>query len=296
MKLRSNRTYILPTRYGVIFGIVILIEFMVSITFGHPFAYLITFISSSIIFMSAIYTNSSFQSISTLPIQEDLVEVSQNVIFRLPLELSDKFENKSFRVCDDQTQIYRDEIVTFDKAYVDIYIGEQMRGVHHINRVKLSTTFPFGLFRAWRYFDIDRKLYIYPKLINSNELMSVMQSNHSSNESVDKVGQNNEDFLEHKKALETDSWRHIDWKAYASGKGLLSKVYTSHCDNAYRVDLYKGSSEEQISTATSLLFKYYNESKGIEFYVDDQLLFSGSDQDTLKQSIKFLCLFNRNIA
>lgn len=96
-------------------------------------------------------------------------------------------------------------------------------GVKSIPRVKLSTRFPLGLFYAWMYWDFREGLYIYPKPEGKPippERNSVEDGEHEGQK-----GGIGTDFREHKLFQKGDSFRHVDWKAFARLRPLMTKKF-----------------------------------------------------------------------
>ena len=89
--------------------------------------------------------------------------------------------------------------------------------------------------------------------------------------------QNNDEYQEHRKANNSDSWKHIDWKAYSRGMGLLTKIYADSASMSFSIIIDNETSEKQLQEVTSLLVDAYSKN------VSTRLL-HGNDEISLGES------------
>ena len=115
--------------------------------------------------------------------------------------------------------------------YFDFTTGSW--GKKRLQKLKVSTRYPFGFFYVWRYFEIPTEYFIFPKPSGDRDLES---SQHEGlNEGIHRQ-LNGDDFSEHKKYVFGDSQKHIDWKAYARGRPLLTKKFEEGQRQTYWID------------------------------------------------------------
>ena len=84
--------------------------------------------------------------------------------------------------------------------------------------------YPLGLFRCWTHLDLKVKALVYPTPIHAGPLPQDMLS---SREGTSVTTDGGEDFIGLKNYQHGHSLKHIAWKQYARGQGLLLKEY---CD------------------------------------------------------------------
>jgi uncharacterized protein (DUF58 family) len=292
MKLGSNKTYILPTRYGAVFFPIVLIEFVVSITFGHPFAYFITFSTVSIIILSAFYTNSSFNHISIGFLESDLVESETSSMVQFKVKIGEDFVRKEVSIEGSSNSKVFLQTISKDKDHLSVNLEFPKRGVYYVERLKISSTFPFGLFYAWKYYDINLNFYCYPKIIDIEDTSSIQSFEQSDIQSLSTSGSNNDDFFEHKKALDGDSWKHIDWKAYSRGMGLLSKVYNENQSISHNLKINSSASEDEIQRLSSSLYFLYKKNISSKLIIDDEVISSGEGRGHLDNCLRAVSRIN----
>lgn len=104
-------------------------------------------------------------------------------------------------------------------------------GLKSVKKIKVSGRYPFGFFYTWRTFDFPVDYAIYPKPEGEQTLQAVDDRGSGEGHRVQLGGH---DFSEHKKYIQGDSQKHIDWKAYARGRPLLTKKF----DDGHRETLW----------------------------------------------------------
>jgi uncharacterized protein (DUF58 family) len=97
------------------------------------------------------------------------------------------------------------------------------RGVWAIERVRLATAQPFGLFRAWTWVYAPLQLLVYPRPYGALPMPSA-PGRKPGTHSEGSAGA--DEWLTLRPFREGDSPRQVDWKAYAREAPLLVKEYS----------------------------------------------------------------------
>jgi uncharacterized protein (DUF58 family) len=106
---------------------------------------------------------------------------------------------------------------------VHIQIKTTQRGFMPLGRLKISTCFPLGLFRAWSYLETGQTCVVYPKPAGNMPLPPKMIEQFEA-EQGNQVG--TDDFIGFRKYHPGDSIRNIAWKALAREQGPLVKRFS----------------------------------------------------------------------
>ena len=240
---RENKIYILPTMFGYYFLLLVFILFMISLTYGHSLAFTATFLFLSLIMSSAAITNFNLRGIdlerfvsSENERNHFLLRLLNSSKTRVDLDLklrSGVIQGASIPIFKSQDEL----TITWDYSAL-------ARGPYLIREMILSTTYPVGLFYAWKKFIISFEFVVPPKpkdffdghypFYDHNESQSEGES------SMLKYKKGEEEFYEHRKHEEGDTWRLIDWKAYARTNQLFNKIQHSEDQARYlEFDYYK---------------------------------------------------------
>ncbi len=116
------------------------------------------------------------------------------------------------------------DLPAFGKHRVDLPVATASRGVVTIDRLKVSTAHPFGLFRAWSWVHTPLEMIVYPRPQGSLPMPS--DSGRKSGRRAMGISGADE-WYGLRPFRDGDSPRQVDWKAYARGAPLLVKEYSS---------------------------------------------------------------------
>lgn len=158
----------------------------------------------------------------------------------------------------------RGEVETFS-----IPLAPLKRGEYFVERLTLSSAFPFGLFRAWKYWYLDSHFIVFPRPSeNTPSFPQARSHKQSRGDHKGKQELGSEEFSGHIEYQEGMPLRSIDWKAYSRGKGILLKQFVEENDLQYVLDLddFKGDLEDRISQMTRLIEEA--EKQGVTFSLD----------------------------
>ncbi len=230
---KQNRIYIIPTRFGFYFLLSVLILFIISLTYAHPLALISTFFFLSLIIISAVFTHFNIKD----------VELNKCIIHPLILNeikfsISNHSKSKKYDI-----KITMGKDKKFFSNITDIDVRENKyimckynlaRGKYKLNRVYINTTYPFGIFYAWKFYNVDKSFYVYPKERGNISLPTLIDDDYyrekDSGNVSSKIG--NEDFIGHRNYQRGDSWHLVDWKAYARYDQLLYKIFSNYSFDA----------------------------------------------------------------
>ncbi|NTS75478.1 DUF58 domain-containing protein [Catenovulum sp. SM1970] len=118
------------------------------------------------------------------------------------------------------------EEINKEHALFNIDLYPQQRGEFKLDRFRIESSAPLGLFKVWSLVDFDLTVLVYP------EPMPCPQYLHGTGlqgDGLGKKGQNKasaDDFSELKSYQKGDSLKHVAWKQLAQGKGWLTKSFS----------------------------------------------------------------------
>lgn len=224
----KERIFIVPTRFGFMYGMGIIVTLSAGVIYANNLVFLLCFFLVALVLIAMYQTNSNLKGIQVDKIVLNLTEAKRKGFGKIWLkgtssenknqvkfELNHKGKNKIDFVI---SQIKRQGLTIDSFSFVEF-----TRGKKNIQKVKLSTVFPFGLFYAWRIMDVTHEYYIFPEQSGRRELPNLANSGDSLESLMGKKG---DDFTQHLKYQPGHSQKHIDWKAFAKGRPLLIKEFS----------------------------------------------------------------------
>ena len=125
------------------------------------------------------------------------------------------------------------------------------RGEYKIEKLDLTSCYPLGFVRASKTFVSNQSYLVYPKPAGNSQL-PINQSRLVNNTVQQGVGQG-DDFAGVRDYVPGESQRHIDWKAVARGRPLMTKEFAAENKGAVCLDFSEldfADVEEKLSQLT----------------------------------------------
>ena len=101
-------------------------------------------------------------------------------------------------------------------------LTSQRRGWLQIDRLTISTRYPFGLFRGWTVLHLPIRCLVYPR---PSERSNTPPPTQFDSRHTQDMHRGDEEFAGLRSFHPGDSPRRIAWKAYAREQGLMVKQY-----------------------------------------------------------------------
>jgi len=231
--LHRRRVYILPTRQGLVFAVLLFAMLLGSINYNNNLGYILTFLLASMtvvsIFMTylnilylrvgpAVISPVFAARLSSISVQLD----NQGYSGRYAIEYY--LPNQKSTICD---------IAENGKSTIQLQVNYHRRGVHPLPRFILATTYPLGLFRAWSIVELQQSVLVYPKPGNDRVLPQLSAGGKAGEQ---RFSRGDDDFEGLRNYQVGDSFYRVHWKSAARHHVLQTKQYTGNNNNEYWID------------------------------------------------------------
>jgi len=220
----------------LIYFLGIIIALMAGAIYTNNLAFLLCFFLVAIILAGMQQTNSNLKGIQIETFKFPLVEEGKKGEALVWIKNNNKedrhqiiFESKHLG---DNFNFQVDRLPAQSLTPIRFSFQAGKFGKKNITKIQTSTTFPFGLFRSWRNQSVDSCIHIYPEKKGSKVLPSTYPLDHYGNQQ-----EKGDDFSEHKNYEQGDSIKNIDWKAYARGRPLMTKVFSEGANQILSLNL-----------------------------------------------------------
>lgn len=230
VKIAPRQIYILPTRYGVIYAILLLLLLIGSINYGNNLAFILTFLLAGLGVVAILHTWRNLAGLELIPGTNNPVFAGQTASFELHLKNSRNSERPNIKLHTSKQYSATTDLGSNCRDSIKLFQVSKERGILNLSRVTISTSYPLGLLRAWSYVALDTTCLVYPKPASSRPPPTSSDYDHSS--SGDK-GVGVDDFIGIRAYRVGDTPKQIHWKALASERGLQTKQFGG--DRADRV-------------------------------------------------------------
>jgi uncharacterized protein (DUF58 family) len=252
--LHNRRLYILPTRFGYLFAMMLLFLFLAAINYQNSMAFVLTFMLTSLGIISLWQTHKNLLGITVRMQIPRPVFRGEDCEFQF--ELSHQHNARRFAIgiqYQDQPPVYA-SLEPQGSAILKLKLPTSRRGEFRPAGVTLFTRYPTGLFHAWGWLRFDLPVLVYPQPGDDIRLQHSLVEQYDGQTSTSTI--EGDDFAGLREHREGESLRHISWKAYAQGKGLLTKTFQGQARPSLWIDwelLDQGSIEERLGFMAGLV-------------------------------------------
>ena len=222
--ISTRRVYILPTRAGLAFAALVFMMLLAGLNYTNSVALLITFLLAGFGMIAAHLTHRNLTGVAMRAVAGVDAFVGEHG--RLLVTLENPADTARLGLeCDVAGGVRAAvDVPAGGTARADVGLSLERRGRLAVDRITLSTRFPFGLFRAWTYVHIKADLLAWPVPRGRREAPPEASSGGNA-AAVHRVG--DEEWAGLREFRSGDSPRQVAWGAYARGRGLLVKTYQS---------------------------------------------------------------------
>jgi uncharacterized protein (DUF58 family) len=162
--LSQRRVYILPTRAGLGFGALLLVLLVGSINYSLGLGFALTFTAASCALVDMVLTYRNLAHLHLRPGRAQEVFAGEEAQFELHLVNRTGYDRYAVRIgfAGAGGERHALDVAAGAATRVVLAAPAGRRGWMDTPRVRLSTRFPLGLFRAWSYWQPDLKALVYP--------------------------------------------------------------------------------------------------------------------------------------
>ena len=224
LTLQRRRLYILPTRAGLGFAVLLALMLAAGLNYANSLALFLTFLMGGFALVAmqlchrnllgtGLYAAHAAPTFAQRPGTLQLTLTNQGTQARCRIESG--LGHESTQATSQGAQ---------GRQHLDIPVAAPKRGLVKIERLRLTTTHPFGLFRTWTWVHAPIEMLVYPRPHGSAPMPS-QRGRKSGSRSQGHAGADEWQGL--RPFRDGDSPRQVDWKAYAREAPLLVKEYSS---------------------------------------------------------------------
>ena len=222
--ISPRQVYILPTRYGLLFAILVVVILIASINSASNLGFLTGFFLASIGLVSMVLTWWNLAGLRITPLSTDPVFAGNKARFMLRLHNARKRSRPGIAVstASGETAASVTDVDASSDSTTGVMLHALRRGIFRAGRIRLSTDYPLGLFHAWCYLQTNQQCIVFPSPARAAPRLT--SPDDSGTESGD-LGRGADDFIGHRYYRDGDPLQHVDWKVAARERGLFSKLF-----------------------------------------------------------------------
>jgi uncharacterized protein (DUF58 family) len=222
--LQRRRLYILPTRTGLAYGVLLLMMLIAGLNYANSLALLMTFLLAglALVAMHSCHRNLLGLGVITLSSQDSFA--GERAALQLRLTNSTAQPRVGIELDAEGAASVMCTAPASGEAVVTLHLATPLRGRMPAGRLRIMTNWPFGLFRAWTWLHVAHEIIVYPRPAGHRPLplAAGLRGGIAPQKSAEA-----DEWATLRAFRDGDSPRQVAWKAYARGAPLLVKEYTA---------------------------------------------------------------------
>lgn len=231
--LSQQRIFILPTRYGVGFVLVLMVMLTGSVNYSLSLGFLLTFLLGSMAIVSILHAYRNLADLRVSVARAEPVFAGEIACFPVHLENPSRQGRFSVGLAREGEEQDFADVASGSDASLSLQVPAPRRGVLAAGRFTLFTRYPIGLFYAWSPVELEAACLIYPR--PDDTPLPPPAGRAETGESAAACA-GDEDFAGLRPYRPGDSPRRIAWKAAARGKSFLTKHFTGQANEEVWLD------------------------------------------------------------
>lgn len=225
LRLTARRLYILPTKAGLVFGLLLLGLLVGAMNYGVSLAYLFTFWFAGLGVVGMLHTQRNLSGLTLHALPTAPVFAGENVEFTLRVENGGRLPRHQIRIRHPQGTGQAVDIPAGGDGRIHLILPQPQRGWRRPGRFSVYSEYPLGLFRCWSVMELDWGVLVYPVPAGDTRPFPAPESNDDDGPAPRGEGA---DFAGLRGYQPGDPPRRIAWKSAArGGQNLLTKQFAS---------------------------------------------------------------------
>ena len=254
--LGRKRIFILPTKAGFFFTLLLLALLIGSINYNNNLGFLLTFLLAGTGFVSIFHTYVNLRGLEISHIDIGETFAPDPVVLTVHFRSGSRyFRNILFFQVGGPRSDSGLRLAPGLSRAVSLTGGASVRGIHPLPEIVVQTTYPLGLFRAWSTLAVQGTYAVFPEPAGAVSLLSRESSGDSDRDEGPGKRAGSDDFQGLREYIPGDAMQRIAWKASSKGTDLLTREFVTGTRRhlALRWEDVQGTDEERLSLLCAMV-------------------------------------------
>lgn len=251
LTLDRRRIYILPTKQGIAFAVLLFAMLMGSMNYNNNLGFALTFGLAGMALVCMFHCHRNLCGLIVKPGQAESVFVGQTA--KIPVQIRNPSTTHSLSirlVFEGQDHpAYHIPPNTTESLYLST--SAKQRGKLIISKFGVATQFPMGLFRAWAWIALDLQCLVFPKPHNPNQQPPTDATDTGGAQDARESG---DDFAGLREFNPGDPPRHVAWKSFARNEELMVRQFAGTSVASQWLDYHKTPAPDVESKLSMLCY------------------------------------------
>jgi uncharacterized protein (DUF58 family) len=224
VRLTQRRIFLLPTRQGLFFALVLLVMLGGSINYGLSLGFVLTFLLASMAVVSIVHAFRNLAGLEVSVAPAGRAFAGGTIRFDATFANPRRLARYSVAIAHPDGEAQSTDCPAFGTGQCMLRIAAPARGRLYPGRLVVFTRHPLGLFYAWSYVEPDRFAIVYPA---PETVAAPLPAGTTGDGRRTGAQDGQDDFAGLRPWHPGDSPQRIAWKAVARGQGLLAKQFVA---------------------------------------------------------------------
>jgi uncharacterized protein (DUF58 family) len=220
--LHRRRIYILPTRAGYVYGMMLVIMLLGAVNYTNSMAFLLTFLLVGLGANGIWHTHRNLLGLRVirLPAKPVFAGESAHCLYRI--ENPGHVPRRALMLHRGPSGGEPVAVEARSGTIARLSLPAERRGHLRPGRFSISTVYPLGLFRAWSWIEFDEAVTVYPRPVPANATPPRPSGDKDTGVTRPLEG---DEFAGLREYQRGDSPRQVDWKALARTGDLYTRNF-----------------------------------------------------------------------
>lgn len=290
--LSQKRIYIMPSRAGFAFLVILLLLLLLAINYQNNLAYGVLFLLSGLFLVTILHTYANLSGLTVRFIRAQPCFSGDKAAFEVQLSPAAGRQYESLQLNLRYEQVCTADLLEHMPSRITLYQQTDRRGLVAAHPLLIETFYPLGLLRAWTWLQVDLDALVYPRPVAGGVLPPL--GGQGVGEYIsERRGQ--DEFI----GLETYhpgmSLKQVAWKHYARGQGMYTKGFAELQDTNRWLswdDWPELSTEARLSRLTYWVLQLDKQGDEYGLRLPGQVIKPGQGEAHRLQVLQALALFD----
>lgn len=223
VELQRHRIFILPTRYGLLFAVLVFVMLVGSANYNNSAGFLLGFLLAGMGMVTILHTYRNLAGLSFHAGRSEPVFAGDMARYSVIVHNRQTLERHALLMLSEAQSSFHDLPPRAD-ARITIEATTLARGRRRLGPITIVSRYPLGLFRAWSNIRIEADCLVYPRPATRGPLP---QGTGTTGDGRQQTTSGSDDFLGWRDYQAGDSPRRIDWKVAARRHKLYTKQFAA---------------------------------------------------------------------
>jgi uncharacterized protein (DUF58 family) len=222
--LDRKRIYVLPTRQGLLVGVLVLGMLLGALNYNNNPGLMLAFLLAAIVHNGVVMAHLRLSGLRITALHAEPVHAGESLALRLRLESGKRSrEGVMVRAASGAESVVPASLhEPGTDAEIELTLPAARRGLMDLGRLRLSTTRPLGLARAWSWWRPQQRVLVYPTLERGGPPLPGAASDGARQPRAQRNGEDTHHLRDYRNG---DAPRQIAWKASARLDRLMVREY-----------------------------------------------------------------------